>query len=154
MLAFLVSWILGDRQQTHRALLSELQGRTEQLEREREDKARLAAADERARIARDLHDVVAHSVSVMPLHTAAARRTLNKDPARAEEAEAMAQVEATGRQSRTELRRLLGVLRDGQHTELSPPQLAYLDDLIDQFRAAGLSTFWDVLRRDERRSLQ
>jgi len=46
------------------------------------------------------------------------------------------------------------VLRDGQHTELSPPQLAYLDDLIDQFRAAGLSTFWDVLRRDERRSLQ
>ena len=56
--------------------------------------------------------------------------------------------------SRTELRRLLGVLRDGQHTELSPPQLAYLDDLIDQFRAAGLSTFWDVLRRDERRSLQ
>jgi len=137
VLSFLVSWTLGDRQQTHRVLLGELQCRTEQLEREREDKARLAAADERARIARDLHDVVAHSVSVMVLHATAARRTLNKDPARAEEA--MAQVEATGRQSLTELRRLLGVLRDGQHTELSPaPQLAYLDDLIDQFRAAGL----------------
>ncbi|MDQ4039369.1 MAG: histidine kinase [Actinomycetota bacterium] len=137
VLSFLVSWVLGDRQQAYRALLGELQCRTEQLEREREDKARLAAADERARIARDLHDVVAHSVSVMVLHAAAARRTLSKDPARAEEA--MAQVEATGRQSLTELRRLLGVLRDGQHTELSPaPQLAYLDDLIDQFRAAGL----------------
>ncbi|MGH8886582.1 MAG: sensor histidine kinase [Egibacteraceae bacterium] len=131
LLSYVVAWVIGHSQLTLRALVG-------QLQRERENKARLAVADERARIARDLHDVVAHSVSVMVLHTAVARRTLAKDPARA--GEALAQVEATGRQSLVELRRLLGVLReDGQGADLAPqPQLAYLDDLVGRFHDAGL----------------
>jgi signal transduction histidine kinase len=127
VLSYVVAWVLGDQRRTQGLLTQELRRHAERLELDRERKVRLAAADERARIARDLHDVVAHSVSVMVLHTAAARRTMDRDPVRAEQA--LAQVEATGRQSLTELRRLLGVLRElGQSAELTPqPQLAYLD---------------------------
>lgn len=137
---FVVARSFGCHQQTERALRRELEHRARELEHERELRVRRATADERARIARDLHDVVAHSVSVMVLHTAAARRTLARDPQRADEA--FAQVEATGRQSLTELRQLLGLLRrDDQDTELRPqPSLTYLDDLVHGFREVGLPT--------------
>ncbi|MBV9312288.1 MAG: sensor histidine kinase [Pseudonocardia sp.] len=133
-----VVWILGDQQRVQRALRRELEHRAELLEQDRERKAALAVADERARIARDLHDVVTHSVSVMVLHTAAARRTISRDSTRAEQI--LAQVEAVGRQSLAELRQLLGVLREhGQGVELTPqPQLAYLDELVNTFREAGM----------------
>jgi signal transduction histidine kinase len=140
---FSVARSFGCHRQTERALRGELEKRAHQLERERELRVRRATADERARIARDLHDIVAHSVSVMVLHTAAARRTLSRDPRRAEEA--IAQVETIGRQSLNELRQLLGLLRpEGQESELRPqPSLAYLDDLIEGFREVGLAV--DVL---------
>jgi signal transduction histidine kinase len=135
---FSVARSFGCHRQTEEALRRELEERARQLERERELRVRRATADERARIARDLHDIVAHSVSVMVLHTAAARRTLRRDPERAEES--FAQVEAIGRQSLTELRQLLGLLRpEGHESELRPqPSLAYLDDLIEGFRDVGL----------------
>lgn len=143
--SYLVAWTLGDQRRTQRALTRQLRRHAEHLEREREHRIRLAAADERARIARDLHDVVAHSVSVMVLHTAAARRTLSRDPARAEQS--FAQVERTGRQSLAELRQLLGVLRDDGHTaQLTPqPRLIYLAELVDGFREAGLPVRVEVV---------
>ncbi len=138
------AWIMGDRQRTHRAYLAEVEERAAALEREREDRDRLAVADERARIARELHDVVAHSVSVMVVHAGAARRNLARHPERAEHA--IREVEHTGRQSLEELRRLLGLLRDevGQG-ELAPqPHLDELGDLVAQFRDAGLPVRLEV----------
>jgi signal transduction histidine kinase len=136
--AYAVAFVLGDQRRSQWALTRELARRAAELEREREHRVRLATADERASIARDLHDVVAHSVSVMVLHTAAARRMLAKDPERADRS--FAQVEETGRQSLTELRQLLGLLRDDtRRADLTPqPRLAYLDELVDGFRVAGL----------------
>jgi signal transduction histidine kinase len=144
MFSDVVAWVLGDQRRTQGLLAQQLRRHAERLERDREHRVRLAAADERARIARDLHDVVAHSVSVMVLHTVAARRTLGRDPARAEQA--LAQVETTGRQSLTELRQLLGVLREpGQSAEFAPqPRLAYLDELVASFREAGLPVTVEV----------
>jgi signal transduction histidine kinase len=136
---FVSAWVLGDRMQARRQYTAELERRAEHLERDRENRAALAVAAERQRIARELHDVVAHSVSVMVVQTTAARRVLASRPERA--AEAMAQVEATGRQSLVELRRILGVLR--AEVEAGPvltpqPRLEFLDDLVMQFRATGM----------------
>jgi signal transduction histidine kinase len=94
-----------------------LEERAARLEREREERARLAAAAERARIARDLHDVIAHSVSVMTVQAGAARLLLDEDPQRAREP--LLSVEETGRQALAEMRRLLGFLRaDESQSEL------------------------------------
>jgi signal transduction histidine kinase len=96
-------------------------------------------ADERARIARELHDVVAHNVSVMVVQAGAARRTIERDPDRAREA--LTSVEATGRQALDEMRRLLGVLRtEDEATELRAPQpsVSHLDELVAHVREAGL----------------
>jgi signal transduction histidine kinase len=111
-----------------------LEERAERLERAHAE----AVAGERATIARELHDVIAHSVSVMVVQTSAARRLLDRDPARA--ASALSQVEETGRQSLTEMRRLLGLPHEGEdRADLSPqPTLDRLDDLIRQFSEAGL----------------
>src|SRR5690606_6491429 len=115
-----------------------------QLERERENRARIAVAEERARIARELHDVVAHSVSVMVVQASAAQRALRRDPDRSEEA--LEQVAATGRQSLVELRRLLGLLRGGSDdTTFAPqPRFAEVDALVEQFRDAGLEVTLEV----------
>ena len=105
---------------------------------EAEEQARTAAEEERGRIARELHDVVAHSVSVMTVQAGAVRRLLAPEQAR--EREALLTVEETGRQALTEMRRLLGVLRqDGESPALAPqPGLATLDALVQQVRDAGL----------------
>ena len=81
------------------------------VELEREEQARAAVVEERARIARELHDAVAHSVSVMVLQAGGVRRLLGNDPAREREREALAGVEETGRQAVGELHRMLGILR-------------------------------------------
>ncbi len=141
----LTAWWLGRSVQLRRAYTAAVEARAEQLERDRAA-AELAAVDaERRRIARELHDVVAHHVSVMVLQTTGARRVVDTDPARA--AEALRSVEKTGRTALVEMRRLLHVLRPDEDaaTGLEPqPGLDRLEELAGSFRAAGLQVDLDV----------
>jgi signal transduction histidine kinase len=105
----LIAWVLGDSMRYRRAYYANLEERAARLERDRDAQARIAAAAERARIARELHDVVAHNVSVMVVQADGAAYALEPDPARAREA--LAAISATGRQALAEMRALLGVLR-------------------------------------------
>lgn len=131
------AWILGDNVRTKRAYYRELEDRAERLEREQGEHARRAAAEEQARIARELHDVIAHSVSVMVVQATAANDVFDKQPERAREA--LRSIEESGRSALTELRRLLGVMRTSDVDRLEPqPGLAALESLVDQVRAAGL----------------
>lgn len=108
------------------------------LERDQERATRDAVTEERARIARELHDVVAHAVSVIVVQAGAARTILDQDPERARQA--LAQIEDTGRAGLTELRRLLGVLEaEGEEPGRAPqPGLDRLDELLEIVRATGL----------------
>jgi signal transduction histidine kinase len=116
-----------------------LEARAAELELERDEKARTAVAAERARIARELHDVIGHSISVMGVQAGAVRSVLAPELRR--EREALLAVERTGRDAVTEMRRLLGFLRaddeDGSPNE-PPPTLKRLDDLVAEMRLAGL----------------
>src|SRR5262249_3578033 len=136
VVVFGAAWMLGDRNRVRQAYLAHLETRADQLEREREVNAARAVADERTRIARELHDVIAHNVSVMVVQAGAARRTLDRDTDGAREA--MEYIESTGRQALDEMRRLLGVLRDANVSEraaLTPqPSIQYLDQLVAQVR--------------------
>ncbi|MGI6876235.1 sensor histidine kinase [Amycolatopsis sp. 3B14] len=140
--ACLVAAVLAVRLgRARRAFARALEERGWLLERERESAARSAVDDERARIARELHDIVSHNVSVMVVQTGAARRVLATEPEQA--ATALEAVEAAGRDTMTELRNLLGVLAppaDGDETaDLSPqPSLSRLSPLIDRIAFAGL----------------
>jgi signal transduction histidine kinase len=132
-IVFLVgAFVLGDNLQRRRLHVAELADKVEQVDRERELIAQQRTQDERSRIARELHDVVAHSVSLMIIQAGAARRSIATSPERAEDA--LRSLEATGRQAMDELRRVLGVLRtteiDG--TQLSPqPSLSRVRELVD-----------------------
>jgi signal transduction histidine kinase len=138
------AWGLGELQRRRRLATAHLEQLNAQLQRERDLKARWAVAEERARIARELHDVVAHSVSVMVVQAGAARRLVDGDPAQARQA--LTSIESTGRQALAEMRRLLGVMRrdgDARPEEaadaLAPqPGLADLDALVGPARDAGL----------------
>jgi signal transduction histidine kinase len=133
------AWLLGDSVRTRRAYLAELEAKAARLEREREEEARRAVAREQARIARELHDVISHNVSVMVVQAAAGGDVFEAEPARARSA--LASIEATGREALSELRRLLGVIRTDDETDApSAPQpgLEQLSGLLDQVRAAGL----------------
>jgi len=112
--------------------------RRRRVERERERSAHDAVADERARIARELHDVVAHAMGVMVVQAAGARTVLDRDPA--ETAVALQRIEDTGRAGLAEMRRLLGILKtDDADRVLAPqPGLDQLDGLLEEMRAAGL----------------
>ena len=116
----------------------ELRERTVRLEREREAQAIAAVAEERARIARELHDVVAHSISVMTIQAGAARLLLDQDPERAEEP--LLSIEETGRETLAEMRRLLGVLRRDMAADTleARPTMANLESLVAEVRASGL----------------
>ncbi|GII57813.1 hypothetical protein Pth03_62020 [Planotetraspora thailandica] len=104
----------------------------------RERQAERAVADERARIARELHDVVAHAIGIMVVHAGAAQELLAQDPDRAREA--LDTVQDTGQDAVTELRRMLGLLRETEASAAAPlPRLAQLDGLVTGMRAAGLS---------------
>src|SRR6266702_6384124 len=118
----LIAWVLGDSMRYRRAYYATLEERAARLERDRDAQARIAAAAERARIARELHDVVAHNVSVMVLQADGARYALGSDPAKARDA--LAAISATGRQALAEMRALLGVLRKSDDAPPgSPPVL-------------------------------
>ncbi|NUS73134.1 MAG: sensor histidine kinase [Corynebacteriales bacterium] len=141
---YLTAWTLGDRQQSLRIVTAQLRSYAERLEQEREVRVKLAAAQERTRIARELHDVVAHAVSVMVLHAGVARRVLPDGALQAEVA--LTHIESAGRQSLNELRRLLGVLRvetDAAQTE-PQPKLADLTRLIEQHQTAGMPVRLDA----------
>lgn len=133
-----VALALGDDRRTRRAYFAGLEERAERLERERDALAAVAASTERARIARELHDVVAHSLSVMVAQADGASYTVGTDPARA--GRAMATVADTGRSAMTEMRRLLGVLRPTETgTDLTPqPGVHEIPALVAKVRGAGL----------------
>jgi signal transduction histidine kinase len=135
------AWMLGVGVRQRRAHAAALEGRAARLEREREEKARQAATQERLRIARELHDVVAHSLSVIGVQAGAARLVLDADPNPARAREAVAAIEATANRAMAEMRRALGILRDTDRSgvALAPlPGLGQLPTLLDQLRAAGL----------------
>jgi signal transduction histidine kinase len=131
-------WLGGLYISTRRKYTLSLEERARRLERERDAQAEVAAAAERARIARELHDVIAHSISVMVIQADGAAYTVDADAARAKRA--MEAIGATGRQALAEMRRMLGVLResDGQATLAPQPGVEQLTDLVQQIRTAGL----------------
>ncbi|HEX8628609.1 MAG TPA: sensor histidine kinase [Catenuloplanes sp.] len=139
-LVALVSFLVGRTVYTRRAVTQALQERARAAEANQRDLAAQAVADERRRIARELHDVVAHHVAVMGVLATGARRVLRRDPDAADEA--LGTIEGTGRTALREMRRLLDVLRtDAEEpaAELTPqPGLAGITPLVDQVRDAGL----------------
>jgi signal transduction histidine kinase len=132
------AWLAGRAMRYRRERERALERLTVDLEREREEKARAAVAEERVRIARELHDVVAHAISVIVLQARGGRRSLATDPE--ETREALDTIEATGSEALAEMRRLLGMLRrDDEEIALAPqPSLRYLDALAAQVGEAGL----------------
>jgi signal transduction histidine kinase len=130
--------MLGREVYEKRRYLSELEAKAESADRDREEAERRAVRRERARIARELHDVVAHEMTVMTVQAAAARRVLDRRPDEA--AQALAAIEDAGHDALTEMRRLLGLLRtDRTDPEFTPqPGLGRLEGLVDQMRDAGL----------------
>jgi signal transduction histidine kinase len=136
--------VLGVTIRQRRALLISLHERAARLEVERDQEGRLAAAAERARIAREMHDIVAHNLSVMISLADGAGYAMTSSPQRA--SEAIDRVSATGRQALLEMRRLLGVLReDALEQPLAPqPGLDRLDDLLAQVHAAGIPVTMDL----------
>src|SRR5215470_15149618 len=142
----LIAWVFGDSMRYRRAYYTGLEDRAARLEAERDAQAQIAAAAERARIARELHDVVAHNVSVMVVQADGASYALGSDPDRVQLA--LAAIAATGRQALTEMRRMLGVLRrdeDGTGPERAPlPGIGQLGELLEQARATGLAVSFTV----------
>jgi signal transduction histidine kinase len=129
----------GDTIRRLRERSTQLEDRTTELEERRGRDARLAVELERSRIARELHDVIAHKVSIMVVQASAAEQVLGPDPAQARVA--LQHVQTAGREALDELELLLGVLRhdDGPEAERSPhPSLQHLDDLLTPLRATGM----------------
>ncbi len=138
-LVFLVGpWAVGIQTRTRADRAEAAESRAAQLEREQELHAALVAAAERTRIARELHDIVSHSISVVTIQLQAVRRRLG--PGNEAEAADLAQVEATARQALNEMRRLFGVLRaEGEEPALAPqPGLDQLDALVAGARGGGV----------------
>ena len=140
----LVAWVLGDSMRYRRAYYTSLEDRAARLERERDAQAQIAAAAERARIARELHDVIAHNVSVMVVQADGASYALDSSPERARQA--LGNIASTGRQALAEMRRMLGVLRsDDRSTGVVPlPGISQLGELLEQARATGLPVSFTV----------
>jgi signal transduction histidine kinase len=136
--------ILGQNIRNRRQLLESLRERADRLEYERDQQGKLAAAAERARIARELHDVVAHNLTVMIALADGAAYTLRDSPDKA--TEALETASRTGREALAEMRRLLGVLREQDEAADSVPQpgVPEIDALVEQVRAAGLPISYRV----------
>ena len=132
-------WVVGGLTRDRATRAEEAVARADRLEAERELEAARIAHEERTRIARELHDIVSHSISVVTIQTQAVRRRLGPDHAR--EAEDLAAVEATAREALAEMRRLFGVLRaDGESASLAPqPGLSELGRLVEQASTADLA---------------
>ncbi|MFC8509039.1 sensor histidine kinase [Streptomyces sp. NPDC057411] len=143
---FALAWVLGDSLRTRRAYFAQLEERASRLEKEREAQAKVAVAAERARIARELHDVVAHNVSVMVVQADGAAYVIDSSPETAKQA--LETIAGTGRQALAEMRRLLGILRTGEHQEageyVPQPDVQQIEDLVEQVRGAGLAVDFKI----------
>ncbi|MFD4793772.1 sensor histidine kinase [Streptomyces anulatus] len=143
---FVLAWVLGDSLRTRRAYFDQLEERAARLEREREAQSKVAVAAERARIARELHDVVAHNVSVMVVQADGAAYVMDAAPDQAKQA--LETISSTGRQALAEMRRLLGVLRTGDAPEsgeyVPQPDVEQIEDLVAQVRQTGLTVDFKV----------
>jgi signal transduction histidine kinase len=150
---FVGPWWVGTAVRQRSSRTEEAVARADRLEREREAQVAAVAAQERTRIARELHDIVSHSISVVTIQTQAVRRRLGPEHAR--EAEDLAMVEATAREALVEMRRLFGVLRsDGESASLAPqPGLHELDRLVAQIRGSGLDVEVVVVVEGQRHDL-
>jgi signal transduction histidine kinase len=137
-MVFSICWAVGFGLSQKFREAEEARERAARLELERAEQARTAVSEERARIGRELHDIVGHSVSVMTVQAAGVRSLLEPDQER--EREALMVVEQTGREALAEMRRLVGVLRRPEEAPALAPQpsLEHLDKLVDQAREAGL----------------
>ncbi|WNE97394.1 sensor histidine kinase [Streptomyces luomodiensis] len=144
---FVLAWVLGDSIRTRRAYYAQLEERAARLEKEREAQSKVAVAAERARIARELHDVVAHNVSVMVVQADGAAYVMDASPEQARQA--LETISGTGRQALAEMRRLLGVLRTGEPGEeneyVPQPDVEQIDELVKQARGAGLPVDFKVV---------
>jgi signal transduction histidine kinase len=138
-----IAWTLGKTLQWREQRGNRLEARAVELEAKREREVEAAVADERARIARELHDIVGHSVSLMVLQAGAARQALDAHPEKARVP--LVSIETTGRAAMSELRRLVAMLRQfGQDEELAPqPSLRHLDQLVSQVADAGIAVHLD-----------
>jgi signal transduction histidine kinase len=139
-----VPWLTGRTLRNQTTLARELAEKAERAEHAREEHERRAIALERSRIARELHDVLAHNLSVMVVQAAAGRRVVDRNPEQALEAAAL--IERTGREALAEIRHLFGAVRRGEGEDLSgPASITRLDELAGRARAAGLKVELRVL---------
>jgi signal transduction histidine kinase len=137
----IAAWLLGEGVRSRRAYIREIEEKAERLEREREAEAGRAVAEEQARIGRELHDVVAHALSVIVVQAGAAADVFELDPRRAREP--IRAIDAAARSALADLRRVLGILKD--EAEYEPqPGLGRLDSLIEQVRSTGLQVSVEI----------
>jgi signal transduction histidine kinase len=134
---FAAAYFFGSTIRNRRLYMEQLEERAASLERERDEEAKRAVADERLRIAQELHDVVAHSMGVIAVQAGVGAHVIDTDPVEAKRS--LEAISATSRSTLTEIRRMLGVLREDTGAEYEPaPDLAELPRLVDAVRAAGL----------------
>jgi signal transduction histidine kinase len=134
---FAIAAVLGDNIRNRRAYVAEIEARVIESEQERRAAEARAVAEERTHIARELHDVVAHSMNVMVVHAEVGKRMLDRDTDRAREA--LESIEDTGRESLADMRRILGILRHRDDTPLAPqPRLSEFASLVRHCEDAGV----------------
>src|SRR6516162_10738951 len=137
------SWVLGYAIRTRRAYIAELKARAARLEAEEGERAARAVVDERLRIARELHDVIGHSISLIAIQSEAAARSARSNPDAVPDF--LSRISAASRQVLAEMRGVLAVLRPDAEAELSPqPGLEEVDELVASLRAGGLETRLEV----------
>jgi len=141
-------WAFGERRRTRGLYVAQLEERAAQLERDRDREAKLAVGNERTRIAREIHDVVAHGLSIMIVQADGGLYAADQSPDAAKKA--LATIGDTGRASLTEMRKMLGLLKQDEQHDLDPnqprpqPGVSSLPELIDNVREAGLNVTYDV----------
>ncbi|WP_350281328.1 sensor histidine kinase [Kribbella sp. HUAS MG21] len=141
-------WAFGERRRTRGLYVAQLEERAAQLERDRDREAKLAVSNERTRIAREIHDVVAHGLSIMIVQADGGLYAADQSPDAAKKA--LATIGDTGRASLTEMRKMLGLLKQDEQSELGPhqarpqPGVSSLPELIENVREAGLSVEYQV----------
>jgi signal transduction histidine kinase len=139
----IAAWLLGDSIGSRQAYLREVEEKADRLERERDTEARRIVAEEQARIARELHDVIAHALSVIVVQAGAAAEVFQVEPRAAERP--IRAIDTAARAALADLRRVLGILQDDPNAAYEPqPGLARLDSLVNQVRATGLEVALEI----------